>query len=605
MNIREQTPGELRREGYAPIRDYAVIGDGRTAAVVALDGTIDWLCLPDLDSPSVFAAALDATRGGSFCLLPEAPFEAEHRYEPDSNVLQRTFTTAAGVVRVTDAMLLPGSELGPARELARRVDGLAGAVRMRWQVEPRFEYGRLQASIGMRSGVPVATSGRLALAVANWNAGEPQCEPGSISGRFQLAAGESALLALCAAYQEPLVLPTRGQVEERLDATRTFWRDWAAARAYAGPWREAVVRSALELKLLMYAPSGAIAAAATASFPERVGGERNWDYRFCWVRDAAFTLAGLLNVGCSHEADAFFWWLLHASQLTHPRLQVLYRLDGRTDASEETLALSGYANSRPVRIGNHAVAQRQLDIYGDYMQTAWLYQRAGGRLDADTARRLAETADLVFRIWREPDSGIWEVRSAPTHFTQSKMMCWVALDRAIDLANAGFIPARNAARWRAEAASIREFVERHCWSERLHSYVRFAGGEELDASLLLAAALGYDDPREKRLGSTIDAIRRELGHGPLLDRYTGEDGLSGREGSFVCCSFWLVEAMARAGRTEEAATLMDELVGLANDVGLYSEEIEPRSGEFLGNLPQALVHLALISAATAIAAASS
>ena len=486
----EQAPRVLRHDGYLPIREYAVIGDGRTAALVALDGRIDWLCLPDLDSPSVFAAALDADRGGSFCLEPEDPYEVVHRYEPDTNVLQRTFTTADSVVRITDAMPLPGPELAPARELARSVDGLAGRVAMRWRVEPRLDYGRRQPSISVRAGVPVATSGRLALAVVNWNAGEPQCEPGSIGGRFEVAAGESALLALAAAHQEPLVFPTRRQVEARLDATRAFWREWAAARTYSGPWREAVVRSALALKLLMHAPSGAIAAAATASLPEQIGGERNWDYRFCWVRDAAFTLAGLLSVGCPHEADAFFWWLLHASQLTHPRMQVLYRLDGRADTAEQTLDLSGYTNSRPVRIGNQALDQRQLDIYGDYMQTGWPYQRAGGRLDADTARRLAETADLVCQIWREPDSGIWEVRSAPTHFTQSKMMCWLALRRATQLADAGSLPARRAALWRAEAASIRQFVERNCWSERLGATCASPGARSSTPAYCLLSSSG-------------------------------------------------------------------------------------------------------------------
>ena len=595
--------GLVRIDGYAPIRDYAAIGDGRTVALVALDGSIDWLCLPDLDSPSVFAAALDSAHGGSFCLATEDPSEAEHQYEPDTNVLRRTFTTAEGAVRVTDAMLLPSSGLAPARELVRRVDGLAGRVAMHWRVEPRFDYGRRPASIGMRSGVPVATAGPLALAVASWDAGDPRCEPGSIAGHFEIAAGQSALLVLAVACQEPLVIPSRSDVERRLEATRGFWRAWARERAYNGPWRDAVVRSALALKLLVHAPSGSIAAAATASLPEHVSGERNWDYRFCWIRDAAFTLDAFFNIGCPHEADAFFWWLLHASQLTHPRLQVLYRLDGGADVAEESLGLSGYRGSRPVRIGNEAHEQRQLDIYGDYLQTAWLYQRAGGRIDADTGRRLAETADLVCRSWREPDSGIWEVRSARAHFTHSKMMCWVALDRAARLAGTEHIPSEHLAHWRTEAVAVRDFVEHRCWSERMRSYVRFAGSEELDASLLLAAVMGYGDAREQRLTSTIEAIRHELGNGPLLYRYSGEDGLGGQEGSFVCCSFWLVEAMARGGHTEKATALMDELVGLANDVGLYAEEIEPETGAFLGNLPQGLVHLALISAATAIAEA--
>jgi GH15 family glucan-1,4-alpha-glucosidase len=590
----------VRIAGYAPIREYAALGDGRTVALVACDGAIDWLCLPDLDSRSVFAALLDAKRGGSFRLAPRTEFTAERRYEPGTNVLQTTFTTADGVVRITDAMLLPAVGLAPLRELARQSECLAGRVPMHWRVEPGFDYGQGQASIGMRLGVPVATSGHLALAAHSWDAGHPSCDAGSISGSFELAEGETALLALAAAYQEPLVMPARREVEARLDATRAFWRRWASARAYEGPWREAVLRSALALKLLVHAPSGAIAAAATASLPEELGGERNWDYRFSWVRDAAFTLHALLKLGCPREADAFFWWLLHASQLTQPELQVLYRLDGGADAPERTLPLSGYRDSRPARIGNEAADQRQLDIYGDFLQTAWIYHRAGGTFDAETAKRLAKMADLVCSIWREPDSGIWEVRSAPVHFTHSKMMCWVALDRAARLADAGAVARTQAASWRAEAEAIREFVERQCWSERLRSYVRFAGAEELDASLLLAAVMGYGDADDPRLASTTDAVRRKLGRGPLVDRYDGEDGLSGREGSFVSCSFWLAEALARAGRVDEAALLMDELVALANDVGLYAEEIDPDSGEFLGNVPQGLVHLALISAAAAI-----
>jgi GH15 family glucan-1,4-alpha-glucosidase len=593
----------VRQDGFAPIRDYGVIGDGRTVALVARDGSIDWLCLPDLDSPSIFAAALDPVEGGSFWLAPEEPFEVKHRYESDTNILERTFVTAQGEVRVTDAMLLPRAGLAPARELARRVDGLSGRVRMRWTVEPRFDYARRPGTFGVRAGVPIASSGSLAVAVRSWDAGEPRCEPRSITAQFELASGQSALLVLAAAFQEPLVIPARPEVEARLEATREFWRSWARDRAYDGPWREAVIRSALALKLLFHAPSGAIAAAATTSLPEQIGGERNWDYRFCWVRDAAFTLHALLKLSCPHEADAFFWWLLHASQLTHPRLQVLYRLGGGINATEEALGLSGYRGSSPVRIGNGALEQTQLDVYGDYLQAAWLYQQAGGGIDANTGRRLAETADLVCRIWREPDSGIWEVRSEPVHFTQSKMMCWVALDRAARLAASGQIPVGNLDRWRAEAAAIRAFVEHACWSERTSSYARFAGSDELDASLLLAAVMGYDTPGQ-RLDSTIQAIRRELGNGPLLYRYSGEDGLGGQEGSFLCCSFWLAEALARAGRVDQAAELMDELVGLASDLGLYAEEIEPTTGEFLGNLPQGLVHLALISAAAAIAEAS-
>jgi GH15 family glucan-1,4-alpha-glucosidase len=411
------------------------------------------------------------------------------------------------------------------------------------------------------------------------------------------------LIALCAAHQEPLVLPPRADVEARLEATSEYWREWAAGREYAGPWRDAVIRSALALRLLFHSPSGAIAAAATASLPEQIGGERNWDYRFCWVRDSAFTLDALLQLGCPREADAFFWWLLHASQLTRPRLRVLYRLDGAERTPERTLALDGYRGSRPVRVGNGAAGQTQLDIYGDVLQTALIYVHAGGRLDHETGRRLAGMADLVCRIWREPDSGIWEVRSEPRHFTHSKMMCWVALDRALSLADAGQLPSDRVALWRTEALAIREFIETRCWSPVLSSYTRDADSQELDASLLLGVLLGYDAQDPERLTTTVDAIRRDLAHGPLVHRYSGDDGLRGGEGAFLCCSFWLADALARSGRAGEAAELMEQLIALAGDTGLYAEEVDPDTGEHLGNTPQGLVHLALINAAVSIARA--
>ncbi len=586
--------------GYVPIGDYAAIGDGRTVALVARDGSIDWLCVPELDSPSVFGSVLDAERGGRFELQPVIPAQVARRYRPDSNVLETTFTTAHGVVRVTDAMTLPNSDLGPARELVRRIDGLAGVVPMRWRIAPRFAYGARRPRLELRAGTPVALDGRDALAVCSWDAGGAQIQDEAVSGRFEARASSSALIALCMAHQEPLVLPAREAVDARLAGTTAYWQDWAARRTYDGPWRDAVIRSALALKLLVHASSGAIAAAATTSLPEEIGGGRNWDYRYSWVRDSAFTLDALLELGCPSEADAFFWWLLHASQLTHPRLEVLYRLDGREPEPERALDLDGYRGSRPVRVGNEAARQTQLDIYGSLLQTAHIYAREGGRLDRDTGRRLAGIADLVCRTWTQPDSGIWEVRSEPTHFTHSKMMCWVALDRALRLSHAGHVPSKHAATWRRERRAIRDFIETRCWSVDLRSYTRQAGGEELDASLLLGVLFGYESPDPERLPATVDAIRRELGHGPLLARYDGDDGLEGTDGAFLCCSFWLADALARIGRVDEATALMEQLLALANDVGLYAEELDAQTNELLGNTPQALVHLALINAAVSI-----
>jgi GH15 family glucan-1,4-alpha-glucosidase len=588
-----------RADGYAPIRDYAVVGDGRTVALIARDGSVDWLCLPDLDSPSVFAALLDAKRGGRFELAPEEPFDVRRRYLPETNVLETTFSTASGPVRITDAMTLPGARLSPFRELARRVEGVSGRVPLRWRVEPRFGYAGRRTRLERRGDVPVATSGADAVALCAWEAGAPVCDDRSISGRFEAREGTRALLALVAAHGEPLVFPGRDQVEARLDASAAFWRRWSSDRVYAGPWRDAVVRSALALKLLVYAPSGAIAAAPTTSLPEAPGGARNWDYRFCWIRDSAFTLEAFLQLGCHSEARSFFWWFMHATQLTRPHLQVFYRLDGGAHAPERALSLDGYRGSRPVRVGNGAAGQVQLDTYGDLFDTAWCYTRQGYAIDRDTGAELAEVADLVCEIWGRPDHGIWEVRMEPVQFTHSKAMCWVALDRALRLAEAGQIPGRRAPRWRGEAERIRAFIEERCWSPRQQSYTRFAGSEELDASLLLMAIMRYHDPTDPRVRGTIAAVQRELGRGPLLYRYAGEDGISGGEGVFLCCSFWLVEALAMAGRRDEAASAMETLLTLANDVGLYAEETDPTTHAFLGNFPQGLVHLALVSAAVA------
>jgi GH15 family glucan-1,4-alpha-glucosidase len=588
------------REGYAPIRDYAAIGDGRTAALIALDGSIDWLCLPDLDSPSTFASLLDPNRGGQFRLAPDQWHNAERRYLPGTNVLETTFTTSDGKVRVTDAMLLPTTGLAPDRELARRVEGLSGSVRLRWSVDPRPRYGQDPPAIGRRLGVPVAIAGADAIAVCSWEAGEPQCADAQIAGSFVAEPGTSALIDLCYAHGSPLVLASRSEVEGRFEATDDFWRTWAEKRRYRGPWREAVLRSALALKLLIHSPSGAISAAASTSLPEEIGGARNWDYRFSWVRDASATLDALLRLGCPAEAHAFFWWLLHASQLTHPRLNVLYRLNGGTHASERELDLEGYMHSRPVRVGNAAASQVQLDVYGHLLQTAWLFAREKGTLSSDSGKRLAETADLVCEQWKHEDSGIWEVRGPPRQFTESKMMCWVALDRARRLAEEQHIPSGHS-NWDRHTEAIREFVNERCWSQELRSYVRFAGAEETDASVLLPVMLGYGAGKDdERLASTIDRVREELGRGPLLYRYLGKDGLPGDEGAFLTCSFWLVDALARMGRIDEAASVMDEVLALSNDVGLYAEEIDPESGEFLGNFPQGLTHLALINAAATL-----
>ena len=590
-------------DGYAPIEEYALIGDGRTTALVAADGSIDWLCLPNLDSPSVFGALLDAERGGSFTLRPTIPFATTRRYLPNTNVLETTFKTDRGSVRVTDALLLPDGALARRRELLRSIEGLSGTVPMEWRFTPQFRYGSSTPRREWRGRCPAATYDAEAVAVAHWDAGSPAWQDGAAGATFDLRDGSRAALTLASAYAEPLVLPGRNACAKRLASTIAFWEKWTADRDYQGPWPELVLRSALALKLLIFAPSGASVAAPTTSLPEEIGGERNWDYRFCWIRDSSFAIEALLNLGCYTEAQSMFWWFIHATALTEPEVHVLYKLDGGLGLRERSLPLSGYRHSRPVRVGNGALAQQQHDIYGALFDTAWLYSEGHRSLDWDTGALLARIADHVCRIWRRPDSGIWEVRNGPFHFIHSKVMCWLALNRADRLAARGELPWHRRDRWRKEADAIREYVETVGWSDRLQSYRRIAGEDDVDASLLMLATDGFVDPRGARMNGTIDAITRALREGDFIYRYRAADGVGGGEGCFLNCSFWLVSALAMAGRLDEATSLMENLLARANDVGLYSEEIDPANGAFLGNFPQALVHLALVQAACACGAA--
>jgi GH15 family glucan-1,4-alpha-glucosidase len=590
-----------RVDGYAPIESYAAIGDGRTVALVASDGTIDWLPLPAIDGTTIFGALLDPERGGSFKLAPLDPYEVERRYLPETNMLETTFTTDDGVATVTDALTLQeGGQLSWI-ELVRRIQGRRGKVRFRYELEPRCDFGRADTTIRRRRDALVATGGAHALAFRAWDAGEPSSNDETIYGELETSRRSDGWLVCTCVERQPIPLPPRREIEVRFQRTAEAWQRWVGFHQYEGDWRQAVDRSVLALKLLIYAPTGAMAAAPTTSLPERIGGDQNWDYRFAWIRDTAFVLDALGDLGYREQVHASLSWLLGASEATHPRLEPFFRLDGSVPRAETQLELAGYRRSRPVRAGNGASGQLQLGTYGDLMATVALYVENGNTLDEETGIRLAETADHVCRIWQNEDSGIWELHE-PRHYTISKINCWVALDRALRLAAAGEAPDRHADRWREECERIRAFVDERCWSESLQSYSFYVDSDELDASLLLAVRVGYPAATDGMgLSSTVDAIRRGLtAGGPLLYRYSGQHD---KEGAFVACSFWLAEALARLGRLGEARETMDLLIALANDVGLYAEEIAPQTGAFLGNFPQGLSHLSLINAVAAIAKA--
>jgi GH15 family glucan-1,4-alpha-glucosidase len=467
---------------------------------------------------------------------------------------------------------------------------------MAWRVEPRFDWGREQPTITRRNDVLVAAGTDVQLAIHSWDAGEVRAKDGSLAGEFEIAAGDRALLVLVASHEQPLHSPSREHVEARLDATSKVWERWLGMWAYDGPWEEEVARSALALKLLIYAPDGGIAAAPTTSLPEVIGGVKNYDYRYAWVRDSAFTLDALMRLGLPEQVQQSFAFLLRAVRETAPDLRPFYDLEGGIPTRcDELDHLRGYRDSRPVRYGNAASNQLQLGSWGDLLETADLYVSDGNVLDEDSGRLLAGCIDRVTTLWRDEDSGMWELDEL-RHYTGSKLTVWTALDRAIRLAEEGQLPADHVAHWREERQHLRDWIEANAWSEELGAYRGWAGEDTLDASVLRAVRQGY--PEKEKLGRTVDAIREELAAAPGLIYRSSEH--RGEEGAFVACSFWIVEALARLGRVDEACETMEQILPYANDLGLFSEQIDPGSGELLGNFPQGLSHLALINAAGAI-----
>jgi GH15 family glucan-1,4-alpha-glucosidase len=589
-------PDMKRKDGFAPIGSYAALGDGRTVALVAADGSVDFMSLPSLHSPTTFAAILDPGKGGRFVLAPKRSFEASRRYLGRTNVLETTYRTGDGVVRVTEALTLQDGGLLPWVELARRIEGMEGSVELEWRMEPRFDWGRQSPRIVRRGDALLADGAGLQLTVCSWDAGEVEAEEDALAGSSEIAAGESALLALVAAHEQPLHMPSRDHVEARLDATRRVWERWLGMWAYDGPWEDDVARSALALKLLVFAPNSSIAAAATTSLPEVIGGDKNYDYRYAWVRDSAFTLDALMRLGLPEQVQESFACLLRAVRQTAPDLRPFYDLDGQVPSRAETLEhLRGYRDSRPVRYGNAASSQLQLGSWGDLLETAAIYVSKGSVLDEQTGEMLASCVDRVSSLWPDEDSGMWELEEH-RHYTSSKIAVWMAYDRALRLAEQGQLPDGHVPQWREQYERLHAWIEASCWSDELLAYCGWAGEDSLDAGVLRAARTDY--PERERLFRTVDTIRERLAAAPGLIYRTSEH--VGKEGAFVACSFWVVEALARLDRVAEACETMEQILPYANDLGLFSEEIDPDSGELLGNFPQGLSHLALINAAGAI-----
>jgi GH15 family glucan-1,4-alpha-glucosidase len=588
---------------YLPIAEHGLIGDLHTAALVGVDGTIDWYCCPHFDSPSVFAAILDHDRGGFWRIAPTGGgWTSKQLYFPDTNILITRFLSPDGVGEVQDFMPIAGSPGHPPHSLIRRLVCVRGEFEFETVVEPRFDYGRAEHELRPHERGAIFESPALTLALAS-----PR--PLTVTGAgartaFTLSHGESASFALVsiARGEEPPPFDEQAASLAFEDAV-AYWRGWLGRSRYTGRWREMVHRSALTLKLLTYKPTGAIVAAPTTSLPEQLGGERNWDYRYTWIRDAAFSLYGLLRLGFTDEAAAFMNWLTDRFRDGHEGksgpLQIMYGIDGRSELPEELLEhLEGYRSSAPVRIGNGAADQLQLDIYGELIDSVYLYNKHGTPIYHDAWNDLSRIVEWVCEHWDQADEGIWETRGGRRHFTYSRLMCWVAVERAIRIANQRGLPA-NRPHWGSTRDAIYRQIMERGWHPERAAFVQHYDTDVLDASVLLMPLVKFIAPTDPRWLSTLDAISTELVSDSLVYRYNtaaSPDGLRGEEGTFSICTFWYVEALARAGRLDDARLALEKMFTYANHLGLYAEEVGP-TGEQLGNFPQAFTHLALISAA--------
>jgi GH15 family glucan-1,4-alpha-glucosidase len=589
------------QDRYPPIESHAVIGDLQTVALVALDGTIDFLCLPNFDSPTVFASLLDADKGGHFAVHPVLT-EMRHKqlYLPDTNVLLTRFLSADGVAEISDFM--PIHRAPHASRVVRRVKTVRGEVRFRMRCAPRFDYARATHRVDRtEDGALFVAPGGLALRLTT--SVPLSLDSGDAVAEFTLRSGESAVFVLeHVADGEPRVTGDPRYVANSFKETVNFWRDWIGRSTYQGRWRDQVNRSALVLKLLHCRRNGALIAAPTLGLPEQIGGMRNWDYRYTWIRDASFTLYAFIRLGLAPESRSFIDWLIeHAETTSDPAaLQTLYGIDGRRDLPEEVLPhLEGYRGSAPVRIGNAASHQLQLDIYGELLDALYLYDKYGEPTSYDLWRDIAAIVDWVAEHWETPDEGIWEPRAGRHHFLYSRVMCWVAMDRGIRLATKRSFPA-SLDRWRAARDAIYRDVFENFWDGTEQTFVGIRGTKHLDAACLVMPLIRFISPTDPRWLSTLRAVERRLVDDSLVYRHEIDgpeaDGLEGVEGTFSICSFWYIECLSRSGDLQKARFLLEKMFGYANHVGLYAEEIGP-SGEHLGNFPQAFTHLALISAA--------